>query len=230
MLLMDILKIFALVLQLTSSALSGRDPINDPYEAAIVAAELTDLNEVITGRDRNGKNGTIWLVTTGITGTRLKDLRERTTGRYAGTAIHDIDAWAGKKNYKKAVARGWLDPQNCVYHRDDGTPVGPGRRPYDSWSSRGPYEGMVHDKIRFLPVTCFPVELTDVPLISAIMAAEHAKEVCARHGRSNRRYSKRPCDWKFLRCVWGGIGRGKSSPEYEAHIQHRFARWMPRAR
>jgi len=215
---------------LVTPMLADKDVINDPYEAAIMAAELTGLNDVIAGRNRHGMNGAIWLVTTGITGSRLKDLRERTNGPYANTAIHEIDAWAGKKNYHKAVAKGWLDPMNCIHHRDEGLSPGPGRRPYDNWSTRGPYEAMVHDTIRFMPFTCFPVELTDVPLINAIMSARKAKHICRRYRRSSRQRSNKPCDWRFLRCVWAGVGRCKNNPEYRNAVHKRFSRWMPRAR
>lgn len=220
------------LLLLISSLLSTYDEVdrilNDPYTAAIVAAEASGLNDVMVGYRRHRKHGALWLVATGMSGSRLTDLRRTNTSPYDGTAIHKIDAWVGRMNYANAVERGLLRPDRCIFHRDDGTPVARGRIPYDSWSTRGPYEAMIHDKLTYLGWDCFPIDLVDVPLINAIMVANYAKHMCKKYGMTGGRYSDRRCDWRFLRCVWAGVG-SCNDETFRHDVERRFMKWIFKA-
>lgn len=208
----------------------GGDPINDPYEAAIVAAEVTGLNETVQGNGYGGKDGTAWLVATGITGSRLKDLRQLDRKAYGGTAIHRIDAIWGRRRYHNAVERGYLRPETCQHHFDDGATEVWYERPYAKWSTRGPYEMGVATKFKLMSkwvgTDCFSVEWFDVPLFSAIAAAEYAKSTCDHYNRGSK---SRKCDWHFLRCVWAGVGFCQDK-EFRRGVRTRFSRRIAQAR
>lgn len=224
-------KLLFLIMAVLGRSLTGADPIDDPYEAAVVASEVTGLDDVVVDPSGEGMGGTKWLVATGITGSRLVDLRTRDRRRYSGTAIHTPDARKGRNNYKSAVSSGALDPAGCVWHRDDGSVDVGGERRWGAWSTRGPYETMVHDKHRhlepYIGTECFPIELFDVPLFAAIVAAEHAKATCERHNRRGRR--GHACDWKFLRCIWAGIGSCQD-PSFRKRALDKFRPRLRQAR
>lgn len=222
-----------LFISVVTSYAEGNDPINDPYEAAIIAAEVSGLDDAMTAPgDTRKRKGASWLVATGLIGSRLTDLRNRKRSPYAGTAIHGGDAWVGKQNWHEGVKRGWLDPEHCVYHRENSRAKGNGRKAYDDWSTRGPYEAMMYNKYRFSPIPCFPVELMDVPLVNALLVSEAAIAMCKKANRHNQYVKgiRRRCDWKFLRCMWAGVARCKNNPEYRQKVYDKFARWHYRAR
>ena len=97
----------------------------------------------------------------------------RLVGAHAG------DASAGPLMRKKAMARGWLDPE-CVWHRGDG------RR----FSTRGIYGMSAAYSLRFVDA-CMPPEVLDVPVVSAYVAAKRSRFMCDRHGACTRQQRHR---------------------------------------
>jgi hypothetical protein len=87
--------------------------------------------------------------------------------------IHERDAWAGRIAYRKAVARGWLDPESCVFHH--GSP--------ERFSTRGPSGQIAAYALRHLP-GCWPPEVLDIPAVDALAAHRRAASTaCDRHRR-----------------------------------------------
>ena len=87
--------------------------------------------------------------------------------------IHARDAHHGRVAYRKAVARGWLDPEGCIWHH--GSP--------ERFSTRGQAGMIAAYTLRHLP-GCLPPEVLDLPIVSAIAAHRRAaSEACDRHSR-----------------------------------------------
>jgi len=99
-------------------------------------------------------------------------------------SIHQIDAWAGRRAYRNAVKRRWLDPALCPTHRDRN----------DGWSTRGPHGLMAAYNLRFVPIPCLPAAAMDVPFVSAWAAANKADYLCREKGA---------CTFPKLKAWWG---------------------------
>jgi hypothetical protein len=87
--------------------------------------------------------------------------------------IHEQDAWAGRRAYRKAVARGWLDPAGCIFHH--GSP--------ERFSTRGGTGQIAAYALRFID-GCWPPEILDIPAVDALAARRRAaSEACDAHPR-----------------------------------------------
>lgn len=103
---------------------------------------------------------------------------------------------AAARFYRKAVARGWLDPEHCPEHRAE-TPDEMRR-----FAVRGNHGLAAAYSLRFLATRCTPPEALDNPFLSALAAARRAQQMCAEHGActpaerhdlwTGRRPAKRP--------------------------------------
>jgi hypothetical protein len=98
-------------------------------------------------------------------------------------SIHRGDAMHHGRVWRRAVARGWLQPW-CQDSRE-------------GWSTRGSHGLMAGYHMRYLGVPCLPAAALDVPLLSAIAAARKAARLCTAKGA---------CDAESLRDYWHGRG------------------------
>jgi hypothetical protein len=119
--------------------------------------------------------------------------------------VHKIDSWAGRKVYRRAMARGLLNA-TCHWHK---SPEDPSAEWYAGWSTSGNHGMMTAYNVQYLG-SCAPREAFAVPLLSALAAARKASGVC----RGNV-----TCTDKRLRCHWASAEYGSEKCE------DRWGRW-----
>jgi hypothetical protein len=93
--------------------------------------------------------------------------RRESSGRWIG--VHPRDASLSALVWRKAVAARWLDPNRCEHHRYAA----------GQWHTRGAFGLSAAYNLRYLP-GCWPPEVLDVPIVSAIVATRKWKRVCER--------------------------------------------------
>lgn len=76
--------------------------------------------------------------------------------------VHKIDGHLGESAWRKAVARGLLDPKNCPHHKR--------RADMREWSTSGPFGLIRAYSMQYLPESCMPPEVLDIPLVAAYVA------------------------------------------------------------
>lgn len=130
----------------------------DPREATLAAAEVAGWPELgpelvkICKRESPGR-----------------DCRQR-VGLHLNNSPHAVARF-----YRKAVARGWLDPERCPEHRA-ATP-----EEMQRFAVRGNHGLAAAYSLRFLAAPCAPPEALDVPFLSALAATRRAQQMCAEH-------------------------------------------------
>lgn len=108
--------------------------------------------------------------------------------------VHEIDAWASHRVYKKAAKRGWVDPKCQAY-----VPKG--------WSTRGAFGLMAAYNLHKLGIPCLPPEAMDVPIVSALIAAKKLEVEC-----SKRPEKRAPPTMRWGSCKWKKARRTQKAP------------------
>lgn len=85
--------------------------------------------------------------------------------RCTAIGVHAVDSRYDGTVWAKAVGVGWLDSA-C---QGDG----------QNWSTRGPWGLMAAFHIRRVGIPCLPAAVLDVPLVSALVAADKLRRICA---------------------------------------------------
>ncbi len=124
--------------------------------------------------------------------------RESWCGRYGVVSTHPGDHWAGKRSYRRRVAKGHLDPANCPEHRitDD--------RPVESFSTRGGF-GQIAAGVLHLLGPCVGPEALDDPFAAA-EAAIRVMDSCKRWDGPRGGRFVRSCTCPERTARW--VGRG----------------------
>jgi len=118
--------------------------------------------------------------------------------------IHDLDGWAGRRFYSRAVAEGWLQPETCKEHAPPAD-----REEAMRWTTRGSFGGAAAYMLHRLPELgeCAPPEVLDHPGPAALAAARFAL--------SCDNYFKHPCTCQDRTRLWMGPGRWQRLSYYE---------------
>ena len=96
--------------------------------------------------------------------------------------IHDRDRRHARTVWRRAVEKGWLFPGFC-----------PGHDQPAEWSTRGSFGLMAGFAWRYLPwwARCAPPWILDVPIVSAWVAKERRKHLCAtKRARARRKWCR----------------------------------------
>lgn len=95
--------------------------------------------------------------------------------------LHGNDSpQAVRRFYRKAVARGWLDPDRCPAHRAETFEE---MRRFGVHGSHGLAAAY---SLRFLGIDCAAPEALDNPFLSAVAATRRAAAMCARRKACSR--------------------------------------------
>ena len=81
-----------------------------------------------------------------------------------------------RRFYRKAVERGWLDPERCPEHRAATA------KDMLRFAVRGNHGLAAAYSLHFLATPCTPPEALDVPFLSALAATRRAQQMCTKHG------------------------------------------------
>jgi len=94
---------------------------------------------------------------------------------YGVTDVHAGDASLGRKRWRKAVARGLLDPEACEVHE-----LGETREEWVWWSTVGAFGTVSSYVIRHRGECADPHDMVD-PFVAADLAVAHAGVLCRRY-------------------------------------------------
>lgn len=125
----------------------------------------------------------VMLVNTPMSAAELVSIARRESRGVSYKGVHDGDAWAEKRVWKRAHARGKLSAW-CPFHWSP-----------EGMSTRGVHGMMAGYSLHYLGA-CLPPQVLDVPLLSGIAAARRARRTCERYGA---------CTRKARRLVWRGL-------------------------
>lgn len=155
-----------------------------------------------------------------------------------GTKIHDRDRPAGWKFWHSAVRAGWMNPDECVWHRVD---PNVGHHPkelrwsvkwpftaspltrkqlsdwiahshdYERFVARGPNDGPPAYFYRVMSDRCFDPAQFERNDVAAVAHARRTMMLCAQAEADGV-----VCSYRYLRCTWGGARSRRRCAEREA--------------